>query len=208
MYFAENPGVARSYIKTPDDWAAQANVKGSAYRDAQAEMMKIERELRQKYGSNIPKDEISAFMYAEQNAEKFDPRLIERIKAVRQAEENAYKDFSAGSFYKVDLPDEMIGRMLDWDKPLGQQPQLKAVLEKIGKELALPKMQDAEGAGFAYGMLANAVGGPKNASALLREYGIPGVSYLDQGSRGAGQGTRNFVVFPGEEEAIKMLSVE
>lgn len=113
-----------------------------------------------------------------------------------------------GSFYTVDIPDEMVGKMLDWDKPLGQQPQLKAVLEKIGKELALPRMQDAEGAGFAYGMLANAVGGPKNASALLREHGIPGVSYLDQGSRGAGQGTRNFVVFPGEEEAVRILNVE
>ena len=125
--------------------------------------------------------------------------------------EPEYTQFIAsdpGYFYKVDIPDEMVGRMLDWDKPLGQQPQLKAVLEKIGKEIALPKMQDAEGAGFAYEMLANAVGGPKNASALLREYGIPGVAYLDQGSRGAGQGTRNFVVFPGEEEAIKILKIE
>ena len=149
---------------------------------------------------------------------KSNPELVGRIKkeaSSRMEVANAANSVKPGSFYRdpgsfytVDIPDEMIGRMLDWDKPLGQQPQLKAVLEKIGKEIALPKMQDAEGAGFAYGMLANAVGGPKNASALLREYGIPGVAYLDQGSRGAGQGTRNFVVFPGEEEAIKMLKVE
>ena len=29
----------------------------------------------------------------------------------------------------------------------------------------------------------------------LRELGIPGIRYLDQGSRGAGQGTHNYVVF-------------
>jgi hypothetical protein len=36
---------------------------------------------------------------------------------------------------------------------------------------------------------------PENASALLHRAGIPGIKYLDRGSRGAGEGTRNFVVF-------------
>jgi hypothetical protein len=29
----------------------------------------------------------------------------------------------------------------------------------------------------------------------LRNRGIPGIKYFDQGSRGAGQGSRNFVMF-------------
>lgn len=33
------------------------------------------------------------------------------------------------------------------------------------------------------------------SAAKLREAGIPGIRYLDQGSRGAGEGTSNFVVF-------------
>lgn len=33
------------------------------------------------------------------------------------------------------------------------------------------------------------------AAAKVREAGIPGIRYLDQGSRGAGDGTRNYVVF-------------
>jgi hypothetical protein len=33
------------------------------------------------------------------------------------------------------------------------------------------------------------------ASNVLREAGIPGIKYLDAGSRGAGDGTRNYVVF-------------
>jgi hypothetical protein len=40
---------------------------------------------------------------------------------------------------------------------------------------------------------------------LLRQQGIPGIRYLDGGSRGAGSGTSNFVVFPGEEGALKIL---
>ena len=41
----------------------------------------------------------------------------------------------------------------------------------------------------------------------MREAGIPGIQYLDQASRDAKQGTRNFVVFPGEEQNIKMLDI-
>jgi hypothetical protein len=36
---------------------------------------------------------------------------------------------------------------------------------------------------------------PQAASAALRELGIPGIRYLDQGSRGAGEGTSNYAIF-------------
>lgn len=42
-------------------------------------------------------------------------------------------------------------------------------------------------------------------SAKLRDAGIPGIRYLDGGSRGAGAGTSNFVVFPGNEGLLKIL---
>jgi hypothetical protein len=32
-------------------------------------------------------------------------------------------------------------------------------------------------------------------AATMRAHGIPGIKYLDQGSRGAGEGTHNYVVF-------------
>jgi hypothetical protein len=37
--------------------------------------------------------------------------------------------------------------------------------------------------------------GPAGVSQALREAGIPGIRYLDQGSRGAGEGSSNYVVF-------------
>jgi hypothetical protein len=47
------------------------------------------------------------------------------------------------------------------------------------------------------------------ASEYLKSKGIPGIRYLDAGSRGqGGSGTRNFVVFPGEEKKVKILKRE
>jgi len=45
---------------------------------------------------------------------------------------------------------------------------------------------------------------PAEASKLLSESGIPGIKYLDQGSRDAGEGTHNYVVFsPNLIEVVK-----
>lgn len=44
-----------------------------------------------------------------------------------------------------------------------------------------------------------------DTSEALRQMGIPGIKYLDHASRDAGKGTRNFVVFPGEEESLNIL---
>ena len=46
----------------------------------------------------------------------------------------------------------------------------------------------------------------REASEELLKRGIPGIKYLDAGSRGqGGTGTRNFVVFPGEEKKVRIL---
>ena len=44
---------------------------------------------------------------------------------------------------------------------------------------------------------------PKAASAHLKALGIPGIKYLDAGSRGAGDGSRNYVVF--DEKLIDIV---
>ena len=45
----------------------------------------------------------------------------------------------------------------------------------------------------------------QGGSAALAEAGIPGIRYLDQGSRSSGEGTRNYVMFPGTEDRIRIL---
>jgi hypothetical protein len=125
-----------------------------------------------------------------------------------------------GALYTIDLPDPAIARMLNWDAPLAQQSEsVRNVLSRLAQTLpeptknisrknrsliaaADPSLNGAD-AYFNLGGYNNA--GP--TSSLLREAGIPGIRYLDEGSRGAGQGTSNFVVFPGEEDLLRILSV-
>jgi hypothetical protein len=151
----------------------------------------------------------------------------------------------SGNLYKVDLPDEKIARMLDWDKPLSQQaPEVqKAALKLAGAGsdgLAWIKSADAfpsfvtdpeviaqlnrlnpmtvasEGYSMAdplfmtgkdlhYSLGGRAMNSSGNGEKAMRAAGIPGIRYLDGGSRGAGAGSSNYVVFPGEEEALKIL---
>jgi hypothetical protein len=45
--------------------------------------------------------------------------------------------------------------------------------------------------------------GDQNAARYLRKLGIPGITYLDAGSRAAGTGTRNYVTF--DDELVELL---
>ena len=123
----------------------------------------------------------------------------------------------AGNLYKVDLPDEHIARMLDWDKPLSQQaPEVQKAIEK---NFGLRSSTDGHMTGEAINDYVSSITqgnsgpfvkyGQANSQAaggqVLRQAGIPGIRYLDSGSRGAGQGTSNYVVFPGNEGLLSIL---
>jgi hypothetical protein len=149
---------------------------------------------------------------------------------------------SGGALYKIDLPDEAIARMLDWDKPISEQA---SILKRISPEsmgLRYKLVDDGKKHAFVnaderiigniqeggtpesfranwmqsfmrpqmtgrqvYEELGGGMFGSDKAASALRQAGIPGIRYLDQGSRGQGQGTSNFVVFPGEEELLRIL---
>jgi len=143
----------------------------------------------------------------------------------------------SGALYTADLPDAMIDQMLDWDKPLSDQPfkvQMAIYNDMIDAGYSKASVNDllnrktgmeffrtlhnglAQGESTALnlakklnlgeqGML---MGAPALVSAVMRRMGIPGIKYLDGGSRGTGKGTRNFVVFPGEESNLKILKRE
>ena len=144
--------------------------------------------------------------------------------AFRKAMESGPRN---GEFYKVDLPDSLIARMLDWDKPLGQQAknirdffepivaprraieaQVPSAAERLAwGDLADPRVYDPTGkeALFLFGKGRNEWAASPDAAQMFRQRGIPGIRYLDGGSRSAGAGSSNFVVFPGEEGALRIL---
>lgn len=222
----------------------------------------------------------------------------------------------SGNLYKADLPDEMIPKMLDWDKPLTEQKSVMSAIRSEAEQRvrdrmlgdiennirsSLPKPDNVEnnylslfsnenvaqnqeiknqaiaklnemdinslvdkelqsmkpadmtwdmtGKQF-YELLSKQSGSAKQASEIFRNQGIPGIKYLDEGSRRPGvtsmtqaqldaristlkkdidsglgnqdrmkqilssleqerashpKLTSNFVVFPGEEQNIKIL---
>jgi hypothetical protein len=112
--------------------------------------------------------------------------------------------------------------MLDWDKPLREQP-MRGVLPDIAKQFsgASPGAADMYNFLQSGGDQASKVSGvdyyrslvPSNrnaagVSAALQEAGIPGIRYLDAGSRGAGTGSSNYVVFdPANVDILKKYGV-
>jgi hypothetical protein len=143
---------------------------------------------------------------------------------------NEVKPKGVGNLYKVDIPDEYIPNMLDYDKPLLQQPPnvLKAlqsvddpyIQQAITTKPKLSKDGEYwEYMGNTYASKSEALEdatpqriisgytglgkNPQEVSQALGQYGIKGVKYLDQSSRVEGKGTSNFVVF--EPSNVKIL---
>lgn len=116
-----------------------------------------------------------------------------------------------GSLYQVDLPDDQIARMLDWDTPLGKQPSiLNAIDQKYDPEIFVEQMGSSlarPGGDFLKALGATRDSGKSAAvSQMLRkDFDIPGIRYLDGNSRSAAQGSSNYVVFPGNESFLQIL---
>jgi hypothetical protein len=244
-YVAEAPGVAKGYQETLSykafDLSPEAEKRGiNLSAGARGEFMRQAR-------TDAPPEVLAKRL---QNAnisarELPQEKLAELFKA--------YKEQGGGALYKIDLQDEQIARMLDYDKPLIQQPKeiqqkLKSVVDQ---QLGVgtwdewiktnPDFRDLQN-----DLLENVE--KEKVAELIRQQGIPGIRYLDQGSRsnfrvqntykgepygepvsfmteqqakdyaaeqtakGFGvdlkPGTSNFVVFPGNEDLLRILEVD
>lgn len=100
-----------------------------------------------------------------------------------------------GNMYEVELrttPE----RLLDWDKPLAEQPEAvqRALVNAPDPQRIWGDMtggQIYESSALVPGQFSDKV----KAAQVLKEAGLDGIQYLDQGSRAAGEGTRNYVMF-------------
>jgi len=116
-------------------------------------------------------------------------QVQESLRPVYEAALTHYKGYSKneGSLYKADLPDEMIDRMIDGEKPINQQSaQVQKALEKAGINIQ-----------------SSALAGPmvRGQEKHLQKFGIPGLFHTENKPKGP----RNFVVFPGEEKKVRIL---
>lgn len=202
MYFAEAPSVAKTYAE--DNLRYPSTPLGDAqlflkqnlfdYDAAKKDVMKnldfIEKSQKGKIGYETEKQKYQEVL-----------NILEKGNVPKLE----------GNLYKVDIPDSQVPNMLDWDKPLSQQP--KEVIENL-KKLNDPYINEAittqpkiskDGEywtymGNTYGSKSEALNdamphkiitgytglgeSPAEVSNMLNSVGIKGVKYLDQGSRG------------------------
>jgi hypothetical protein len=101
---------------------------------------------------------------------------------------NAFDAVQTGNLYKVDLPDEMIPKMLDYDKHLSEQsPEVQKILLPYQKEIGSSfgtGEQTLKAIAFERRM-KGLDDSPAAVAQQLKEMGIPGVKYFDQQSRPA-----------------------
>ena len=204
LYLAEAPGVATEYAKILQ--------KPTNSLFAEESLEKINPQLLQKLREATGNDKYSSNAgkaYMRPSDFNLSPELKKEVLAFKK---------NSSNLYQVDLPDEQIAKMLDYDKPLSKQPpavqawlsspynayrnQLTAK-DVGGNEptgaMILGKLQELMSEGKRNDVFTNAANfGAANASRELAEAGIPGIRYLDQGSRGTSGGEIIGVVKEGD----------
>jgi hypothetical protein len=199
IYVAQAPGTARSYQamannptarrqqkNRPEEVTLDAIIMTNAKQFAGGDVNKLADVIKRKPG---------AFSQPE--------KLLQRID---QYQDNRPPSF----FYEIDLPDEEIAKMISYENPVPEDVRKRlsaAAMEKFGTGVT-----DTSGE-LLYKELSKQfklMGSTKpdaDASEFLRSQGVPGMSHIDAGSRTrtiGGEGTQNFVIFPGNENLLNI----
>lgn len=217
LYFAENKGTADFYRQAITD---HPKFQSAVFNEALArhglqDLTHGRGTLHQMLGEMESEGIDAATAAKRAQWQNIELRSVDRDQLTR-----AFDDYkrngleNKGHLYEVKL-DANPEDFLNWDAKLGEQPQ---IADRYGK-LDLPLIQAWAQNGAlphvkgetAYRQIAGGLtrgaaeqGLHAQASDTLRNAGIPGIRYLDQGSRGAGQGTSNYVVF--DPSIIDILS--
>lgn len=218
LYFAEAEDTARSYrdaLTTRGDDATGWNmtVRGKRVEDIYSQIEQRAARMPIK-DAQFEYDKLSAIESLMQHG---DPQGVVQSGQIdgpaldwfnREIAPNFKRD---GSMYQVRI-DADPADFLDWDAPLsGQSEKVRAAMQPfVGKDAQakmgyrnpdkMAALWDDPSGNFLYSQ-APVTGKPPftaeadEVSQALLAQGIPGIKYLDQGSRAAGQGSRNFVVF-------------
>ncbi len=209
LYFAESPKVAKQYAS---ELGTKVDVNGVPLYE------------KGKIVGSTGNPTLDDYLVANLgNAKQAKKDILADIKDIRKTNPEGTKDYQqmladlrkanvnkqdAGVLYKVDIADETIPKMLNWDKPITEQkPLLNDLLNQFsgdrrGRLEAYSNQPGATGASF-YNALTSELRGQEKASNALNKAGVSGIRYLDNLSRGTGEGTSNYVVF--DPNTVKIL---
>ena len=216
LYAAENPRVAKDYKEKLGNLPNMIHYDGTPLVNLPAgekeALNQLERAMPIFKGPKVGGGELGFSDSVEfaRNKMKDNPAGTQFLDNVDESK-IAWGD---GNLYKVDIPDDQIGKMLDWDAPLSKgfvkrEPGTAPSREQALIRAAVKEGRSGEGYYEDLIDLYNEKGrvprdmAQQKASEYLRLQGIPGIKYLDGGSRTGGQGTSNFVLF--SDEIAKIL---
>jgi hypothetical protein len=195
LYLAESPDVAQGYKTALSPYELVKDGKQIPYDQMDTIAAGVASDIASKKG------DVKAVraMYESMANQKFGGDVAkQRLAALDSMGANVAAE-KGGSLYKVDLPDEHIAKMLDWDKPLGEQRSVMDALydSPVGRggyangamgerRFIQPLKSNRTGAAMLEDL--RALYGPTKAEQVLKDAGIPGIRYLDGGSRGKSGG--------------------
>jgi len=208
MYFAESPAVATEYknaLSNPEIVLKSGQRITSPATGTPEDVAKawLEEAFLNKIENPIEHSiqRLTKLKNSANNPKQFE----QAVDVLKNWEKQGATVDLGGNLYKVDIPDEQIPSMLNWDIPLNQQPSVLQNIKNLGARKDLPKGFDQainralENKHFdgqdLYYELTKVYKDPEMLRKAMQESGFTGIRYLDQGSRGAGKGSSNFVVF-------------
>lgn len=130
-------------------------------------------------------------------------KAVAAFNDVRRRVDEAVK--VPGRVYEVEIahPEHIL---IDLDATPGEQsPLVRNALEKLGLVRPGPITPSNNLSGFAAMRRLAEDRSPAGAAKALLDEGVPGARYLDGVSRARRNGTRNYVIFPGAEDSIRIL---
>lgn len=213
LYFAESPGVAQSYRDALAPGQAMT-LNGTPVTDLPPAYRRVAQWIENTgaHPEDIAKisDQRAAKaiqegkdLGLEDAAEAYASDHVETAKAARDlAAKGEWKVGRApnGKMYEVQINADP-EHFLDWDKPVSELPdEIKQKLGTLAGSHGHETVGTALGRAYRHEMFAGDLIGKDRATPIeltagLRDAGIPGIKYLDQGSRASGEGSRNYVVF-------------
>jgi hypothetical protein len=196
LYFAQEKEVALKYA--PRDEKADAKMMAE-YKRAETLQDYDSMEFWENAMLYKTRDELVDY-HSEQLGKKFAP-ILKKWDAIQAS--------GKGALYTVEL-DVNEEDLLDWDKPLSEQSE--KVQAALDDWLYEKRNHDAFSRGDlnTFQLLGELAWKPgedisqsdRKLSELLLSLGIPGIRYLDGGSRSKGEGSHNYVIF--DETLIKI----
>lgn len=182
--------------------------KGHSFRDSLEAIMELRKyprlaEVRKAF-TRIVEGDSTRYTEAEiAKEDKFTKEVILKPRRILKILNEMSID--EGQLYKVNL-DVIEEGLLLWDTPFEEQSKVvqQALLALGYKPKPKTKyLSLEEDGGSIYRDLAGTLGGQKEASLALKKNGVDGIKYLDGGSRKAGEGNYNYVVF--DDAAIDVV---